>query len=460
MNTVGIDTLLKNTQAGPKAKPSASSEDGGAFKDYLREAANTQKRPVKEQPVAKAKPADTPIQSPNGEQDSAKSSDEQTKTAVESAEQIEENITETEADEVLLSAAAITASAETAMVIESPEIAVETMIETVSVETTQLQQGQEIATGQDFLPELEHALVTNTDAEGETAASTDTGVTGEAAANSDAVINVVDQAIAQAPGVGQVAAEQSSELKATTDRAAETDGEGEKPDTADQKVAKPAANGQHAVAEQLIAQVATTLTSSESTQETKHQAPAEAGSLAPLASQSQQQSQTGDTTRADTQPLNSDHDSRMPTIDRARFVQRVANAFRSAQQNEGHIQLRLSPPELGSLRIEIAVRHGVLSANLETETADARRVLLDNLPALRQRLAEQDIRIEKFDVDVRRDGGHSDGQAGAQDRQAQQQSQRATAQNRLRTTTPTEVASIRIAQPISTSADVNLDVRI
>ncbi len=91
-------------------------------------------------------------------------------------------------------------------------------------------------------------------------------------------------------------------------------------------------------------------------------------------------------------------------VDRVRFVQRVGNALRTANQQEGHVQLRLSPPELGSLRIEITVRQGILTAKLETETVAARTVLLDNLPALRERLAEQDIRIEQFDVEVRRDG--------------------------------------------------------
>ncbi len=153
-------------------------------------------------------------------------------------------------------------------------------------------------------------------------------------------------------------------------------------------------------------------------------------------------------------------DAPTPTIDRARFVQRVANAFRSAQQNDGHIQLRLSPPELGSLRIEIAVRNGVLSANLEAETADARRVLLDNLPALRQRLAEQEIRIEKFEVDIRREGGQSDGQAGAEDRQSQQQSQRAAAQNRIPTPHTSEVVTARVPRSQQTTTDAGLDVRI
>lgn len=110
----------------------------------------------------------------------------------------------------------------------------------------------------------------------------------------------------------------------------------------------------------------------------------------------------------------------IPTADRGRFVQRVANAFRTAHKNDGHIQLRLSPPELGSLRIEISVRNGVLTANLETETSDARRVVLDNLPALRQRLADQEIRIDRFQVDVRRDGGQPGGQSSWQDQRPHQ----------------------------------------
>jgi flagellar hook-length control protein FliK len=54
------------------------------------------------------------------------------------------------------------------------------------------------------------------------------------------------------------------------------------------------------------------------------------------------------------------------------------------------------------------VRNGVMTAKLEAETNSARTLLLDNLPALRQRLADQNIKIERFDVDLRQDG-HGDG---------------------------------------------------
>ncbi len=98
---------------------------------------------------------------------------------------------------------------------------------------------------------------------------------------------------------------------------------------------------------------------------------------------------------------------RLTTAEASRFVGRVSKAFQSAQDNGGVVKLRLSPPELGALRIELSVSKGALSARLETENPAARAILLDNLPALRERLAEQQIRIDHFNVDV--GGGQHDG---------------------------------------------------
>jgi flagellar hook-length control protein FliK len=92
-------------------------------------------------------------------------------------------------------------------------------------------------------------------------------------------------------------------------------------------------------------------------------------------------------------------------VDAARFVGRVARAFHTAQERGGTLQLRLSPPELGAVKLDLVVKDGLLAASLETESHAARRVLLEHLPALRDRLAEQNIRVEKFDVEVRREGG-------------------------------------------------------
>ena len=109
-------------------------------------------------------------------------------------------------------------------------------------------------------------------------------------------------------------------------------------------------------------------------------------------------------------------------MDAARFVGRVAKAIRTATERGGALHLRLSPPELGSLRLQLTVDNGVMSATLEADNSAARQVLLDHLPALRDRLAEQNIRIERFDVDVRQEGsgGQADARASQQDERNQQ----------------------------------------
>lgn len=150
----------------------------------------------------------------------------------------------------------------------------------------------------------------------------------------------------------------------------------------------------------------------------------------------------------------------MPTVDRARFVQRVEGAMKAAQQRDGKIQVRLSPPDLGSIKIELAVQNGVLSAKLEAETPAARNLLLDSLPALRERLAQQDIRVEKFDVDVRDQGGNA-GNGQPDERTADQSGDRQSGRPR-----PAAPRAAALAAPPSrsstgvSSAAAGLDVRV
>ena len=64
------------------------------------------------------------------------------------------------------------------------------------------------------------------------------------------------------------------------------------------------------------------------------------------------------------------------------------------------------------MRLEITVRNGALTARAETETPAARNLLLDNLPALRERLAQQDIKVQHFDVDLMDQSAGRDAGAG------------------------------------------------
>jgi flagellar hook-length control protein FliK len=138
-----------------------------------------------------------------------------------------------------------------------------------------------------------------------------------------------------------------------------------------------------------------------------------------------------------------------PRVDPARFVSRVARAIETAQDRGGSINLRLSPPELGSLRLQLDVKQGVMNAKVETDTAAARQALLDNLPSLRERLAEQNVRIERFDVDVRRDGQGDQANPGPhQQSQFQQHQQYYQAPSTRPATAPAGHAEDAAAEPV------------
>jgi flagellar hook-length control protein FliK len=110
-------------------------------------------------------------------------------------------------------------------------------------------------------------------------------------------------------------------------------------------------------------------------------------------------------------------------VDSAKFLPRVAKAFSAAaERGGGEIRIRLSPPELGSIRLEVKMQGGNMTARMDAETPAARQALADNLPILRERLAEQGLRIEQLDI----------GTLDRQDRQAfdaHEQEQREQAAN-------------------------------
>ncbi len=87
-------------------------------------------------------------------------------------------------------------------------------------------------------------------------------------------------------------------------------------------------------------------------------------------------------------------------VDAERNLQRISDAMRhSVLQGVRTAHIRLSPPDLGSLRMEVAVKAGVVTAHLEADTAQARDLLMGGLSQLRQHLEEQGLRIGEFTVD-------------------------------------------------------------
>jgi len=129
--------------------------------------------------------------------------------------------------------------------------------------------------------------------------------------------------------------------------------------------------------------------------------------------------------------------------ERAQFVQRVVRAFESAADRAGHVRMRLYPPELGSLRLDLTIRNGQMTARMETETQSAQNTLLDNLPALKERLAEHHITVERFDVEWQGQGqgGLSQGADGQTRWQTPSAGSMSGTAGKTRGTTGTDVAA-------------------
>ncbi len=90
--------------------------------------------------------------------------------------------------------------------------------------------------------------------------------------------------------------------------------------------------------------------------------------------------------------------------ERVRVIQRIARSFNRISSEGGSINLRLHPEHLGSVNVQVRLEGRSLSARLSTETAAARDAIMQDLPALRQRLADQGFDVTKFQVDVAGNG--------------------------------------------------------
>ena len=69
-----------------------------------------------------------------------------------------------------------------------------------------------------------------------------------------------------------------------------------------------------------------------------------------------------------------------------------------ASQRGGSITMRLEPPALGQLRIQLHVAQGAVVADFTAATAEARALLEANLGMLRERLESQGLSVERLTV--------------------------------------------------------------
>jgi len=79
----------------------------------------------------------------------------------------------------------------------------------------------------------------------------------------------------------------------------------------------------------------------------------------------------------------------------AQVVRGLAQAMK---QRDGSLTLRLKPAELGTLRVDVAVRSERVVATLRTQTDQARELLHSNLAHLRTALEARGLAVERIEV--------------------------------------------------------------
>jgi hypothetical protein len=80
-------------------------------------------------------------------------------------------------------------------------------------------------------------------------------------------------------------------------------------------------------------------------------------------------------------------------------IERIVRVVRSHMNGErAHTVMRLDPPELGRLRLQLDLRGEALSLRVDTSTQVAHRLLTEDLDKLRQGLEASGIQLERIDV--------------------------------------------------------------
>ncbi len=102
---------------------------------------------------------------------------------------------------------------------------------------------------------------------------------------------------------------------------------------------------------------------------------------------------------------------RSEVLARVKLISRVSKAFQHLGREGGMVRLRLAPAELGTVQVEMQVRHNRVRARVVAETEVATAALREHLPDLRARLESLGMQVERLDVEKESNaqGPRSDG---------------------------------------------------
>ncbi len=96
-----------------------------------------------------------------------------------------------------------------------------------------------------------------------------------------------------------------------------------------------------------------------------------------------------------------------PGASQAEMIDKIANAMKAAVRNgQQRLRMNLHPPNLGSLRIDLVLKEGVLFVSMRTDTSAARTLILSNSEHLKESLERQDVHVGNFNVTTSGDDNH------------------------------------------------------
>ena len=100
---------------------------------------------------------------------------------------------------------------------------------------------------------------------------------------------------------------------------------------------------------------------------------------------------------------------RMTEIEPRQLTGQVLRGLRGViNQRGGNVTIRLNPPELGSLRIELQLNGGTVRASLQATSEAARALLTQDIGSLRQALESHGLTVDRLQVQHQANSGGAD----------------------------------------------------
>ncbi|MEZ6046920.1 MAG: flagellar hook-length control protein FliK [Planctomycetaceae bacterium] len=90
----------------------------------------------------------------------------------------------------------------------------------------------------------------------------------------------------------------------------------------------------------------------------------------------------------------------LPATNSTEFLERLSESVRIADKNHQQLKVRLTPPQLGSMNIEVTRQDGVVTARLEVQSSTTQQVILEQLAGLKETLQHQGHTVERIEVTV------------------------------------------------------------